>query len=519
MISKYISSKKQCLFCIVFLLFGTIGCKKLVEVNSPDNRIESGNVYTSDATAIAVLTNLYSKLSATNYTGTASIPTISFSAGLSADEFTLWSGATANQLAYYRNALAVNIAGEEFWRNIYPLIYPCNAAIEGLNSSVTLSPAVKKQLLGEAKFLRAFFYFYLVNFYGDVPLALSTDYTINSLLTRSTKDQVYQQIISDLRDAQNELVDGYVKVDGITLYPVSSAEKVRPNKAAATALLARVYLYTGDYIHAEEQASLVISNSTYYNLASLNNVFLKNSVEAIWQLQPVTIGVITNTAEAVFFDLNLAPVGVNATHPVSLSSSLISSFEVNDQRAINGNWVKSYTTTSAPITTFYYPYKYKISASGAAVTEYTMMLRLGEQFLIRSEARTQQGNISGAQSDLNAIRTRAGLPNTTASTQSALIAAILHERQIELFAEIGQRWLDLKRTGNVEAVMSVQTPLKGGTWNTNWQLYPIPLTEIQKEIYRNTIALPIFDYLCPRWYSFRTRPFMESDTGKSKKGE
>jgi hypothetical protein len=109
-----------------------------------------------------------------------------------------------------------------------------------------------------------------------------------------------------------------------------------------------------------------------------------------------------------------------------------------------------------------------------------MMLRLAEQYLIRAEARGQQNNISGAQADLNVIRNRAGLPNTTAATQSDLLSAILHERQVELFTELGQRLLDLKRTNNVDNVMRVVTPLKGGTWNSNWQLYPVPVSDIQK---------------------------------------
>jgi len=63
----------------------------------------------------------------------------------------------------------------------------CNAAIEGLNGTTSLTPSVKQQLLGEAKFMRAFFYFYLVNLFGDVPLATSTDWQVNSFLSRTPK--------------------------------------------------------------------------------------------------------------------------------------------------------------------------------------------------------------------------------------------------------------------------------------------------------------------------------------------
>ena len=106
------------------------------------------------------------------------------------------------------------------------------------------------------------------------------------------------------------------------------------------------------------------------------------------------------------------------------------------------------------------------------------MFRLAEQYLIRAEARAQQNNISGAQADLNAIRTRAGLANVTATTQTGLVTAIYHERQIELFTEFGHRWFDLKRTGQLDAVMGIAAPQKGGTWASYKALIPIPASEI-----------------------------------------
>jgi hypothetical protein len=176
-----------------------------------------------------------------------------------------------------------------------------------------------------------------------------------------------------------------------------------------------------------------------------------------------------NTNEGALFILTAAP------SIYALSNNLINSFEPNDARKTN--WVDSLVSAA---TIYYFPFKYKIS-SASAITEYSMVLRLAEQYLIRAEARTQQNNILGAQTDLNIIRARAGLIPDTDSTQSALLTAIYHERQVEFFTEWGQRWLDLKRTSRADSVMSTITPLKGGTWNTNWQLYPIPLFEIQND--------------------------------------
>jgi hypothetical protein len=194
-----------------------------------------------------------------------------------------------------------------------------------------------------------------------------------------------------------------------------------------------------------------------------------------------------NTGDARTFIITAS--GLNNTNPVRLSDFLLNSFEAGDQRKANGNWINSITLGSS---TLYYPFKYKvylqnssITTTTAAMTEYLMVLRLGEQYLIRAEARAQQGNISGAQSDLNAIRTRGGLSNTTASTQPALLTAILRERQVELFSEWGHRWFDLKRTENVDAVMSTVTPQKSSsvTWESFKQLFPLPFLDLQRNVF------------------------------------
>ena len=463
----------------LFLMFAVASCKKQVEVNPPVTSINADNVYGTDATASAVLTGLYTRISQTSDYGNRGIPTMSMTAGLSADELRLYTGANADDIACYTNSLSIsNMSTTNHWSKIYPYLFIANSAIEGLANSTTLTPAVKQQLQGEAKFMRAFFYFYLVNFYGDVPLVLGTDYTVNAVLPRTPKAQVYQQIITDLKDAQGLLIDGYV--DGTVLK--STSARVRPNKWAATALLARTYLYSGDFVNAETQATLVINNSSLYNLVTdLNKVFLANSREAIWQFQPVLSG--WNTEDAKLFIISNAPAGLNAVHPVYLSSYLLNAFETGDARKTN--WINSYTD---PTGTYNYPYKYKSATNGTPVTEYLMVLRLAEQYLIRAEARAQQNNINEAQNDLNMIRARAGLTNTTASDKASLLSAILQERRVEFFSEWGHRWLDLKRTNGIDVVMNVITPQKAANfslsrqWNTNQQLYPIPFIEIQRDI-------------------------------------
>lgn len=476
---KIINYNKNRLVIGFTLLMLFASCKKLVDVNPPNNKITADDVYGSDITAISVLNGLYGKMSSTLYYSSC-LPGISVWAGLSADELSLWSGASYVYKNYYQNSLVADInigTGQEFWQSTYFYIYAANAAIEGLSKSETLTPAVKQQLSGEAKFLRAFVYFYLVNLYGDIPLPLSTDYSVNAVLKRSPKETVYNQIISDLKDAQNLMADGYVQADAKTLYPLSTAQRIRPSKAAATALLARTYLYTKDFVNAENEATKVIDNSSYYNLVPLNEVFKKNSREAIWQLQEVSTAS-SSTPDAYTFVLTDGSSGIGSNHPVYLSQTLMNSFEAGDERKDSGNWVSQLTNSSG---TYYFAYKYKDVSFNATPSEYTTLLRLAEVYLIRAEARAQQNKLSGAQSDLNAIRNRAGLPNTAASTQADLLTAILHERQVELFTELGHRWLDLKRTSSIDSVMTIETQKKGGSWSSYQQLYPLPVSDLLKD--------------------------------------
>jgi hypothetical protein len=473
-----------CYLFIAFLVLAHTGCRKLVEADAPKTSLSEKNVYSTDAAAISVLTGLYTEFGQSIYFSGAQ--GISLAAGLSADEFSLSSAVSNIDLRYYHynDSLSSNSSGTFsvlYWSNFYNWIYRCNAAIEGLSGSATLTASIKKQLLGESKFLRAFFYFYLTNLYGDVPLALTTDPKTNALLARTSKADVYVQIIADLEEARELLSDKYLDAN-LNAY-TGTSERVRPTKWAAEALLARAYLYTNAYAKAEAAATDILSNNTLFaplTSIPLNTVFLKNSSEAIWQLQPVTTG--QNTSEGALF--LLPSTGPSDVYPVYLSPQLLSSFESNDQRRYNRNWVDSVT---AGATTYYFPYKYKLGKNVAItqlsqLSEYLMILRLGEQYLIRAEARAQLGNIGGAQDDLNAIRTRAGLGNTTANDQPSLLAAILHERQVELFSEWGHRWFDLKRTGTIDAVMSVVRPQKTGgkPWQSWMQLYPILYDDILK---------------------------------------
>lgn len=462
----------KALLVAVLISISITGCKKLVEVNSPVTSTSANLVFSSDATAAAVLTGIYANMSRPGINDISAGPrSLSYFGALSSDEMKLYPLAISRDVLYYTNALSAVTINDGFWESFYPQIFIANSAIEGLNKATGLTSTVKSQLLGEAKFLRAFFYFYLVNLYGDVPLVVSTDYQVNSKMPRTLKTEVWAQITADLKDAQGLLSDNYLSGD---IYS-TTGDRVRPTKWAASALLSRAYLYQQKWTEAQTAATTVIANTAMYDTVSLNDVFLGNSKEAIWQLQPVNVG--WNTEDAKLFII--PSTGPSGDNPVYLSNFLLNSFENGDNRKTS--WIDSVIVGG---TTYYYPYKYKSATLNDPVSEYQMVLRLGEVYLNRAEARAQQNNLAGAIADLDVIRKRAGLPliaNTNPGiSQSALIDKILHERQVELFSEWGHRWLDLKRTGIVDAVMSVVTSQKGGTWNTAWQWYPISQDQLNK---------------------------------------
>jgi hypothetical protein len=455
------------------LLLSFSSCKKFVQVSPPITELVQTSVYSTNATASAAVTGIYLTM-ASNTIGGGSHG-ISALTGLSADELSLYPGSTDAVLNQtYSNSL-VSSTIVYIWPSLYNCIYQANSAIEGIEGSSGLSSAMSAQLTGESEFIRAFCFFYLTNLYGDVPLETTANYKVNEILARTPKSQVYQQIISDLTNAQNLLSDNYVSPDGS-----ESSERVRPNKFAALALLARAYLYEDNWDSAAMAATEVINSIQYTLESDLDSVFKAGNNEAIWQLEIPQNSALNTPDGEIFLVALLYLGGPSSGFPIYLSSSLANTFEAGDLRKTK--WVDS---TISGTMIYYFPYKYKLYYTpGVPPAEYPTILRLGEQYLIRAEAEANgAGNgIAAAISDLNIIRNRAGLSNYSGSSdQTSVINAILHERRVELFSEYGHRWLDLQRTGTIDSVMEPACTQKGGTWNADWQLYPVPLSDIQTD--------------------------------------
>jgi len=432
-------------------------CEPFVEVEVPNDRITSFTVFSDDATAREAMDGVYIQLLNTAFAAGGN-QSVSFLGGLSADTYTVTNAVPEMEAFAAHQLETTNSLNLALWSGAYNTIYMCNAILEGVAGNNSLSPDTREALEGESRFIRAFTNFYLTNLYGDVPLVDQTDYTVNALKARSPQTEVYELILDDLNRAAELLDSGY-----------PDNERTRANRLTALSLLARVHLYLGDWELAEAYSSEVLAATELYELPDdLNTVFLANSPEALWQVSPEGWGgTFTHTRDGNLL-IRITPTG----SPVSLSENLMQEWEAGDLR--QEDWIGSFNSAAE---TYYYPYKYKIryDASGGNLSEYSMLMRLAEQYLIRAEARTRQGKLEAAVADLNVIRERAGLEEliyTPTFTQEQLLKEVMQQRHYELFSEWGHRWLDLKRTGKALEVLE-------GVSETDL-LYPIPEAELLK---------------------------------------
>jgi len=462
----------------VALLSTVTSCKKFVEIGDPKDQLASGSVFLNDATANSAVVGIYSDMNAFNYQFANVLTT--FLGAMSADEF-IYGATLANFDEFKNNAITPgNQYVSIFWTQPYDFIYRSNAIIEGASASTTLSQATKNQVLGEAYFIRAFCHFYLVNMFGDVPLITDTKVVQNSDKARTPKAEVYAAIIADLIQAKTLLINDYP----------GNKERTRANKAAATLMLARAYLYTEQYALAEQEATAVIATPGYKlldstdptNASHLSKTFLKNSEESVWQLQVVNVALGRNTWEGN----TIVPVSVPLYRMTKeANTGLVTAFEPNDARFTY--WVGKYSAAGSTTVLHYYPFKYKVRVGtvGVAPTEYSMVLRFAEAYLIRAEARMMQSKFAIAADDLNVIRSRAGLAELTdPATVAAGMVQVEQERRIELFAEWGHRWFDLKRWKSLTGTLGKTRaddilPLTKPAWKSTAVLFPIPTSAIR----------------------------------------
>lgn len=445
----------------VLYFFGIVlsACSDFVEVDMPKNLLISETVFEDPATVESALASLfYGMREQGMVSGNSGLTT---ALGIYSDELDYYGTNVDYAQLFNHNILPSNNRILDWWNQGYRLIYSANDIIKGVENSNALNTEEKNRFLGQALFVRAYIHSLLVSLYGDVPYITTTNYIVNNKAIRVPEEIVFDNIIADLSVARDVMENE----------PAISGERILPDKWVAKALLSRMYLYRKKWELAASSATELI---TTFNLETdVNAVFLKGSSETIWQLK-ADEDFPKNTREAVQLIIQAVP-GQN----YALTNDLLAAFEEDDFRKTN--WIDSISNSEGTIT-LYYAHKYKAFLSETQSVEYSILFRLAEQFLIRAESRAHLGDIDGSRSDLNTIRNRSGLPNSTSITVNDLLDDILGERRVELFTEQGLRWFDLKRTGRANQVL--------GNLKQNWRITNIDLPVPEAELELNPNLLP-----------------------------
>jgi starch-binding outer membrane protein, SusD/RagB family len=329
------------------------------------------------------------------------------------------------------------------WVNHYATMYNINFALEKLEKA-TFDATAKGAIEGQLKFLRAYHYFNLTRYFGDVVLATKTLSDPNEAfdLLRSPQAEVYKQIESDLNDA--------VKVLPAT-YTANQRGKV--TKGAALTLLGKVYLTRKNYT-AAVTALKEVTNLGYSLNADYKDNFdpaKKNGPESIFEVQYQggnDLGEQSNFAyifaprlsgAAITGFANTTPQGRNIP-----TNDLIKAYEEGDLRkavSLKTSYTSGANTVNIPyITKYTYPH----TITGRTDNNWPI-LRYADALLMLAEATNEGGGTDEALTLLNRVRKRAGLADLTGLGKDALREAILKERRVELAFE-NHRFFDLQRT-------------------------------------------------------------------------
>ncbi|WP_312301230.1 RagB/SusD family nutrient uptake outer membrane protein [Chryseobacterium sp.] len=365
---------------------------------------------------------------------------------------------TSGFVEIFQNTLIdSNPAVYSYWSNAYQKLYLANSIIEGVENSVSLPDADRKRIKGEALLVRSVLFYYLEQIYGDIPLVISTDYTVNQFLHKTSSNDVLNRIEHDLNESITLLTDDY-----------RHAERIYPNKKVAQLILAKVYMVRQKWQDAEIQLKAVIQNPLYQFQGDLTKVFKKSGKHILWQLKPKNEGNATKEVIEYYFS-GTAPTGT------ALSSNLVNIFTVADKR--KDNWIAAVTVGS---NTWYRADKYKNRTNNP--DEYSVIFRLEEVYLLLAETLAQQDKIGEALPYINATRQRATLvPLVMPISKQALLNEILLEDRKEFFTEMGHRFLDLKRYDRLGDLIQVKP-----NWQNYHRVWPLP----QKELLMNPNMKP-----------------------------
>lgn len=463
--------------CLIGMVFFFQSCEKEL-VESPKTFISPDTFFKNPASYELAVLGTYSRIG-NLYAGRVMTMREMFS-----DIYGPPSGAVEQAMPTYNNTHQPFFYNtRDLWGGAYSIIKDANFILEKLPNA-DLPEKKVNELMAEARFLRAFSYFHLVQFYGDVPLRVSSLGSYDEIkLAKSSQEDVYRLILEDLSFAENNLPD-------------HSTQQGRVYKLVATSLLSKVYLTMAGYplnkvehyIDAKEKAIAVINSQQFQLLNNYLEVFqnVEYSSESIWeQLYVVDKGgnplhSLTSTAKGYNYTMVPAPWFIN-------------SFALGDQRkewGINQNYIDPDGTELEPFFQKFVNNDFtdtKVGQSSSSQLNYTLpIIRLAEMYLIAAEAENEVNGPDGAYQYINKIRERArmdktdllNVPNLAGLTKDQFREQVLMERKWELHLE-GSTWMDLKRTKNLNRIQEFRgtNPLliPIGEYNNTWY---IPDTEI-----------------------------------------
>ncbi len=423
--------KKIINFLVILLSLSFTGCKKFL-VEHPKSIASPQTVLTSVGGLDAALVGVYS-----NITG--------WSKMYSWDVLPLNESFVDFQYgAYYGDFNDGNILSTSYtinfaWSSLYKIVSSANLALANIEN-IAGDPN-KNRIEGEAKFLRAWAYFDLVQFFGDVPLVLEpVDDPSNFQPAKTPQADIYKQIVSDLKDAESKMND-------------AAPQPSRVNKWVAKAYLLKVYVTmagspnnittsdgTSTYSLAVAAAKEIINSNKYSINVPYRDVFMNTGdAETIWEIRCPDI--------ILYNHFTFLSQGI-----FTPTQAFINSFDGNDVRGpawgISTSYVSNGITYTFPLPTYM---KFVDTIQYAKQNQFQSalsitVLRYADVLLMAAEADNEVNNgpSADAYSWINAVRQRAGIGNLSGLSKAAFRDAVFIERRKELYGE-GFSWMDLKR--------------------------------------------------------------------------
>lgn len=375
--------------------------------------------------------------------------------------------------------LSTNAVAARDWRYLYTHIASANSIIANVPkvTDAGLSADRKAQIVGEAKFLRARAYFDLVRLYGDIPLVVDELPTITSsnvaeiygqlYPAESTVSAVYTQITKDLDEAA-------------LVVPKSGPNKMTVTPGVVYTLLTKVHATLKDWEKVKTNADKVmgLGYTLLPNFDELWDGKHENSAEAIFELNFTDWSTGGNWGTGMFYGTDWKKFNTPSNDLIQAyddEKDVVRKASTIFTADVTGKWADKYWALTK------FPFAYKMRNGDGS--QNIILYRLADVILLKAEALNETGDIAGAKTLLNQVRSRVKLTANTSADQAALRLAIEKERRLELAFE-GQRWYDLVRTGRAITVMQAVKDGKGNnlnySLNENKLLLPIPQEEVDK---------------------------------------